>query len=245
MDFLTIKDVTLDLDGKRILDHISIDFWRGHVHAIVGPNGAGKSTLAYTIMGLEDYRDFDGDIIFKDKSIKKLSVDERARRGITLTWQEPARYEGLTVRNFITAAEKEKSPEAVKDALSKVGLAPEEYMDRAVDKSLSGGERKKIELASTIAMDPEVILFDEPDSGIDVASLRKIFDVLRILKEMGTTVIMITHSADVLKHAEHAFLTCCGRLIDKGSVARIGKYFEEECIPCDHKNRPEVKEVAG
>jgi Fe-S cluster assembly ATP-binding protein len=244
MDFLTVKNVSLKLNGNLILDNISIDFWRGHIHAIVGPNGAGKSTLAYTIMGLEEYRDFDGDIIFKNESIKNWSIDERARKGITLTWQEPARYEGLSVRDFILAAADEKTTDAAEDALTKVGLSPAEYLSRAVDTSLSGGERKKIELASTIAMNPEVILFDEPDSGIDVASLRKIFDVLRLLKEMGTTVIMITHSPDVLRHAEHAFLTCCGRLVDKGSVARISTYFEEECIPCDHKNRPDLKEAA-
>lgn len=242
MEFLQVKNLTLNLNGNKILDNMNIDFWQGHIHAIVGPNGAGKSTLAYAMMGLDGYQEIEGDVIFKGESLIGLRIDERARKGMTLTWQEPARYEGLRVRNFIRAAAKEKSDEAIEDVLAKVGLTPKDYMKRAVDKSLSGGERKKIELASTIAMEPEVILFDEPDSGIDVSSLRKIFDVIKTLKEMGTTVILITHSLDVLKQAEHAFLICCGRLIDKGNVNKIARYFEQECIPCDHKNMPDAKD---
>ena len=244
MQFLQVKDLTLNLNGHKILDNLSIDFWQGHIHAIVGPNGAGKSTLAYTMMGLDEYRNIQGDIVFKGESLNDLSIDERARKGMTLTWQEPARYEGLTVREFVGAAAREKSDDNIAMALQKVGLTPKNYMQRAVDKSLSGGERKKIELASTLVMNPAVILFDEPDSGIDVASLRKIFDIVWTLKEMGTTVIMITHSLDVLNQAEHAFLLCCGRLIDKGNVDKIGRYFQEECVPCDHKNQPELKESA-
>lgn len=108
MDILETKNLSLKLNGKNILDRLNIDFWEGHVHAVVGPNGAGKSTLAYTIMGLEGYRNIDGDIFFDGVSIKNLGVAERAKIGITLGWQEPARYEGLTVKQFINASAKEK-----------------------------------------------------------------------------------------------------------------------------------------
>lgn len=242
MEFLRVNDLTLIFNGNRILDHLNIDFWKGRIHAIVGPNGAGKSTLACTIMGLDGYRDIQGDIMFKGESINRLNVDERARRGITLTWQEPARYEGLTVGDFIRASAKAKSDGVIKDALKKVGLKPEDYLRRALDKSLSGGERKKIELASTFVMKPELVLFDEPDSGIDVSSLRKIFDIIQTVKAMGTTVILITHSLDVLKQADHAFLICHGQLIDKGDTEKISLYFEGECMPCNHKNLPDAKE---
>lgn len=87
---LEIRDVVLDLGKKRILDHLSIQFWPGHVHAVVGPNGVGKSTLADTIMGLSGYMEFSGDILFEGQSLKGLSIDQRARKGITLGWQEPA-----------------------------------------------------------------------------------------------------------------------------------------------------------
>ena len=95
MGILEFDKVSLELDGHRILNNLDLDFWEGHVHAVVGPNGAGKSTLAMTIMGLAGYEHHEGDIRFKGKSIKGLTVNQRARLGITLAWQEPARFEGL------------------------------------------------------------------------------------------------------------------------------------------------------
>lgn len=241
MGILEIKDLTLRIDNNIILNGVNLDVWEGHVHALVGPNGAGKSTLAFAIMGLEGYRDIDGDIIFEGEKLNDLSVYERARRGITLAWQEPARYEGLTVKQFIEASPKAEDGSNVREVLDLVGMDPDVYMGRAVDEGLSGGERKKVELASILAMDPDMVMLDEPDSGIDVASLDKIFDAIELLKERGTTVIMITHSATVLQHAEHAFLMCCGRIVDKGTADNIDQYFEDKCIPCDHKNSPEVE----
>ena len=240
---LEIKDVVLDLGGKRILDHLSAEVWAGHVHALVGPNGAGKSTLASTIMGLGGYGGYAGDILFEGRSLKGLGVDERARLGITMAWQEPARFEGLPVRSFIAAGAKQPSEQTLAESLELVGLSPDAYLPRAVDKTLSGGERKRIELASILAIEPRLVLMDEPDSGIDVDALNRIFDAIRRLKQQGATVILITHSMTVLQQAEHAFLMCCGRLIDKGSVSRITGYFSDKCLPCDHQNRPTALET--
>ena len=116
-------------------------------------------------------------------------------------------------------------------------------MRRAVDKTLSGGERKKIELASILVMMPQVVLLDEPDSGIDVESLERIFDAIKILKKRGSTVILITHSLKVLEHAEDAFLLCCGSLMEKGSGRSMCKYFKGKCMPCDHQNIPEATDA--
>lgn len=241
MNILETKNLSLELGGKTILSDLNMEIWEGHVHAIVGINGAGKSTLANTIVGLSGYQDFAGDILFRGKSIKGKSIDERAGMGITLAWQEPARFEGLKVKDFILAAMKEKKLETAKQALSTVGLKPDDYLDRAVDKTLSGGERKKIELASILVMKPSLALLDEPDSGIDIESIERIFQVVKRLKEGGTTVVFITHSQAVLEQAEHAFLFCHGRLVDKGSIKKINKYFENECMPCDLKD-PGIKE---
>ncbi|MBD3233350.1 MAG: AAA family ATPase, partial [candidate division Zixibacteria bacterium] len=131
------------------------------------------------------------------------------------------------------------------DVLNKVGLRPEDYLNRAVDKTLSGGERKKIELASILAMKPVVALLDEPDSGIDVESLQRIFEAVDILKNNGTTVILITHSLAVLNRAEHAFLMCDGAIMDKGRMEKIRKYYDDNCIPCDHQNLPSASEMEG
>jgi Fe-S cluster assembly ATP-binding protein len=238
MGILEVKNLSLTLNGNRILDDLTIDFWKGHVHAVVGPNGAGKSTLAGSIMGLAGYRNVVGDILFEGESIVDLDIDERARLGITLGWQEPARFEGLSIRDFIRASSADKSEEYIRDIIGKVGLSPDEYLKRAVDKTLSGGERKKIELASILATQPKVAILDEPDSGIDIESIERIFDAVKLLKDGGTTVILVTHSLTVLRQSEHAFLMCCGRLLDKGNVEKIVRYFEGHCIPCDHKNRP-------
>lgn len=239
MALLDVRDLSLSIDGTRILDNLSFELWEGYVHAIVGPNGAGKSTLAYAIMGLEGYRDVEGEMLFDGEPLRDLAVDQRARKGITLGWQEPARFEGLPVSTFVRTAARDKTDQAVAETLQRVGLAPARYMGRAVDKTLSGGERKKVELASILAMRPRLVLLDEPDSGIDVESLRRIREAIVLLKQAGSTVLLITHSMEVLSWAEHAFLMCCGRILDKGAVEKISAYFANRCIPCDHKNRPE------
>jgi len=248
MSFLVLKDLSLELGGKKILNGISLELWPGHIHAVVGPNGAGKSTLAYALMGLEGYRQIGGEIIFKDQVINRLEISERAKLGITLSWQEPARYEGLSVEDFLKAGAKDSSEANLEKVLRRVGLEPQEYLSRAVDKTLSGGERKKIELASIIVMEPQLVLLDEVDSGIDLESLQKIFEIIKQLKQAGATVVLITHSLAVMRQAEHAFLLCNGKVVDKGEVEKICRYFEESCLPCDHPNQPPdpypVKEVA-
>lgn len=244
MGILEVRNLNLTLGDKKILNDLSVDFWEGHVHAIVGPNGAGKSTLASTIMGLQGYRDFEGDILLQGESIASLNVDGRARRGISLGWQEPARFEGLSVKTFLKASSKEATDDMVNEAMNNVGLNPEEYLSRKVDKTLSGGERKRIELASLLIMQPKIVLLDEPDSGIDVEALDRIFDAIQLLKQRGSTIILITHSTAVLKQAEHAFLMCHGAIVDKGAVGNIMKYFENKCIPCGHKNIPIVEEIS-
>jgi Fe-S cluster assembly ATP-binding protein len=242
MGILELHNVTLELGGKPILNDLSVDFWEGHVHALIGPNGAGKSTLASAIMGLPGYTHHSGDILLDGESLRGVPVDERARRGITLAWQEPARFEGLRMDRFIAAGARVKSRANVEEMLTRVGLDPERYFGRKVDKTLSGGERKRVELASILAMEPRIVLMDEPDSGIDVEALQRIFDALADFKRMGTTVIMITHSMAVLEHAEHAFLLCNGHILDKGSVDKISGYFANNCIPCHHENMPAPEE---
>ena len=244
MGVLEVKNLRLRFNGKSILNNLNIDFWDGHIHAVVGPNGAGKSSLAAAIMGLSGYRNIEGEIIFEGKRINELTIDQRARAGITLAWQEPARFEGLSIRDFIMAAAKDKSEDSLMAVLNEVGIKPSEYIDRSVDKTLSGGERKKIELASILALRPKVAILDEPDSGIDIESIQRIFATVRLLKEEGTTVIMITHSLAVLDQAEHAFLMCDGKVVDKGGIDKIRRYFEGKCLTCDHKNLP-LREIGG
>ncbi len=243
MAILELKDVSFRANSTGILNGLSLEIWEGYVHAVVGPNGAGKSTLANVIMGLPDYRQHQGDILFEGQSIKHLNVDERARLGITLGWQEPARFEGLKVSQFILASARDKNREEVDRVLELVGLEPVRYRNRAVDKTLSGGERKRIELASILAMKPRLVMLDEPDSGVDIEAIERIFEAIAHLKQGGTTVLLITHSARVLEKADHAFLICSGMLVDKGETARILEYFSGKCLPCPHKNVPDLNSL--
>lgn len=245
MTILSLEHVHLVREGRHILNDLSMDIWQGHVHAIIGPNGAGKSTIANTIMGLTGYRDITGEIRFEGESITHLSVSERARRGITLVFQEPARFEGLPVMSFVLAGAREKTRAVFDKSLIMVGLDPDKYRSRAVDRTLSGGERKRIELASVYAMQPRLVIMDEPDSGVDIDSIPYIFEVIQELKQSGTTVILITHSPEVLRQADHAFLVCAGRLVDKGSMQRMYNYFNGRCVPCSHVGCPdrELEEI--
>lgn len=232
---LSVTDLYFSVKENLILRGVTVDVWSGYIHAIVGPNGAGKSTLVSCIMGLPGYEIQKGKIIFDGEDITDLPVYERARRGLTLAWQEPARFEGIKIKDFVLLGAKNKCHKKAEEVLELVGLEPKKYLYRAVDKTLSGGERKRIELASIIAMEPKLILLDEPDSGIDVEALEKIFELLELIKKRGITVILITHSPVVLEKADHAFLMCCGRILDKGNIERISSYFRSKCIPCDHK----------
>jgi Fe-S cluster assembly ATP-binding protein len=238
MGILETNNVSLQLNGTQILKNMSIDIWEGHIHAIVGPNGAGKSSLASTIMGLPAYRKAEGTILFQGEEIQDLEIDERARKGLTFAWQEPARFEGLSVPHFVLAGSQQKNGSKLRKVLSDVGLNPAAYIKRKVDSTLSGGERKKIELASILAIEPKLLLLDELDSGIDIGTLENIFEIIKGLKEKGITIVLITHSLPVLRQADHAFLMCHGEILDKGKAEKIIPYFENNCIPCPHKNLP-------
>lgn len=236
MAILSIKNLSLEKDGKRILDGISLEIEAGKVCALVGPNGAGKSTLAYALMGLEGYNQVSGEMIFAGKSIKKLSVAARAKRGITLAWQEPARFQGLKVADFLKAAAK-GNLETAAASLVRVGLSPEKYLLRAVDRNLSGGERKRIELASILCLQPKLVILDEPDSGVDVEALKKVFEVIDYLKGRGTSIIVITHNPEVLKRADFAYLICDGKIVDQSEEGSVAEYFRARCRKCPRKHK--------
>lgn len=234
-NILSVKHLTLHQGKKKLLDDLNLDFAAGEIYALVGPNGAGKSTIAYTLMGLEGYRSFEGEILFEGKNITELSVAERGQMGMTLAWQEPARFQGLKVMDYLQAAMGKSSKFSPEQALVAVGLAPEKYLPRAVDKTLSGGERKRIELAAILCMSPKVALLDEPDSGVDVEAIRQVIKVIEELKTTGGTVVIITHSAQILRKAEHAYLICSGKVLDEAHGEDVNQYFKQRCMTCPNK----------
>lgn len=169
-----------------------------------------------------------GEIRFQDQLINTLPLHERARLGITMTWQEPARFEGLRVSDYLSLGKEVDSDPA--ECLRRVGLQPDLYLDRAVDKTLSGGERKRIELASVLALQPRLALLDEPASGIDMSSIQEIVDVILALKASGAAVLLITHRQEVAREADCASYLCGGRIVSTGEPDAVAEKFRTR--PC-------------
>jgi Fe-S cluster assembly ATP-binding protein len=231
MPLLDIKGLTYTAGDKKILDDFSFSIEASEVHALIGTNGTGKSTLAYLIMGCEGYRPTAGDIIFEGKVINDLKIHERARLGITMAWQEPVRFEGITVKDYLAIKNKDIDPSFY---LEMVGLHPELYLHRMVDKSLSGGERKRIELASILALNPKLAILDEPDSGIDMLSTQDIINVINAFKENGSSVLLITHREEIALIADRASQICGGKVVFSGSPHEAAEYYKlRKCLVCD------------
>lgn len=163
---LTLSGLYLELGGRSILQGLDLRIRPGEIHGLLGANGSGKTSLAYAIMGCEGYRPTAGSIRLAGRPIDDLPMFERARLGITLAWQEPARFEGLTLRDYLNVGARGAD---WRDCLRQVGLDPLECAERAVDRTLSGGERKRVELAAVLAMQPRLAILDEPTAGIDLA----------------------------------------------------------------------------
>jgi len=237
---LQLINIQLVLSGKAILHDLNLEVRDGEIHSILGTNGTGKSTLAATIMGLSGYQPTSGGIIFNGEDITYLPISERARRGITLAWQEPARFEGLTVAEYLKIGQRFAGSEFMspKECLLKVGLSPERYSTRAVDTTLSGGERKRVELASVLAMKPKLVILDEPDSGIDALSIDNIVDVIKTFSRNGTSVVLITHHEEVAEIADRASSLCGGTILKTGDPLVVARFFRNHCQECLHVNEP-------
>lgn len=236
MNILEVDGLKLILNGKSIIDGLNLQLRQGEIHGVLGVNGTGKTTLAYLIMGV-NYTPDAGRIIFEGRDITRYTIWHRAKLGITLAWQEPARFEGLSIREYLKISGNLGLAE-VESCLTRVGLDPEQYVHRAVDISLSGGERKRVELASVLAMKPKVAILDEPDSGIDIVSLPHIMNGIVEMAKQGTSVLLITHSEMAVEVANRVSVMCAGTIINSGAPEEMCQWFKRNCQVCDHINVP-------
>jgi len=239
---LRVEDVHLTREGVEILHGVNLSVDEAEIHCLLGRNGSGKSTMAYMLMGSGTYRPSQGRVWFDGHDITAASMTERARMGMTLAWQEPARFEGLSVLDYLRLGMQEPSDERVDEALRSVALDPAEYRARNVDDSLSGGERKRIELAAVYAMRPRLAILDEPDSGVDVLSLSDVRHLFTLMREQGSALLLITHQDEMVEVADRASLICSGEIVMTGEPQHVQAHYCDRCEICEAAH--DVEEVA-
>lgn len=228
---LELRHISLRLDSRQVLSDAELVLLPGEIHALLGANGSGKTSLAYLVMGCGGYRPENGELLFGGLSIADLSIHERARLGISLAWQEPARFEGLTVAEYLSLGHPGRGAD---ECLDRVGLSPNEYRSRMVDKALSGGERKRVELAALLALGPKLAILDEPTAGVDMLSLGEIIRVIESFRETGSTVLLITHQEELAAHADRASQLCGGRIVFSGPPAEVVAHYKARvCQRCN------------
>ena len=207
-------------DGVRkdIIKNLSATVEDGRFVVITGPNGSGKSTLARLIMGIE--RPTEGRIFFNGEDITPLDITERARKGLSFAFQQPVRFKGIRVKDLLRlAAGKNLSVAAACDYLSEVGLCARDYIDREINSSLSGGELKRIEIATLLARHTRLSVFDEPEAGIDLWSFQ---NLIRIFEKMrreiqDSSIIIISHQERILNIADEILVLSGGTITDRGT----------------------------
>lgn len=206
-----------DADGtQEIIDDVSMRVEDGKFTVITGPNGGGKSTLARLIMGIE--QPTAGKILFNGTDITGMSITERAKLGIGYAFQQPPRFKGLTVRRLLSLAHGSELPEDECCAyLTNVGLCSRDYLNREVDASLSGGEVKRIEIASLMARDLKLAIYDEPEAGIDLWSFTMLVDSFKsISRNRHESVMIISHQERIMRLADEIIVIDSGRIREQG-----------------------------
>lgn len=227
---LNIKDLSVEVEGKIILDKFNLDIDDGSIHVIMGPNGVGKSTLSRTIMGDNNYHVIGGDIKFDGDSIIRLRTDERARKGIFLAMQSPMEIDGVSNQDFLRTAISQNKEERVglyqfikecETAVSELSMN-KDLIHRSLNVGFSGGEKKKNEVLQIKLLKPSLIILDELDSGLDVDSLRIVCENILDYKKKypNTAILIITHYSMILDYLRPDYV----HILANGHIVKTGDY---------------------
>lgn len=219
---LRVENLHVEVGGKPLLRNIDLEIGEGEVHVLFGPNGSGKSSLVMALIGHPGYRVIDGRIFFKGIDITEKPVDERVRMGMGVVFQNPPRLHGVKLRELINRIAAERAREdGVLRLLDRLNIA-EELLERYVNVGFSGGEVKRCEIAQVLAMNPDLLILDEPDSGIDVENLELIGrELARELENKAA--LVITHHGHLLKYIKpsKAHVMLQGRIVCEGDPDQI------------------------
>jgi Fe-S cluster assembly ATP-binding protein len=228
MHSLEIKDLHVSIGDKEIVKGLSLTIKTGEVHAIMGPNGTGKSTLSKAIAGHPDYAITSGDVLIDGKTILEMEPDERARAGVFLAFQYPSEIPGVTIANFLRAAQQARLAEGedldssayYKKLYSKMDMLKidRKFTSRAVNEGFSGGEKKRCEILQMAMLEPVFSLMDETDSGLDIDALRIVADGVNALRGEKLGIILITHYQRLLNYIvpDYVHVMWDGRIVKSG-----------------------------
>jgi Fe-S cluster assembly ATP-binding protein len=241
--YFTIQDDDVDNGAQRnIIDGIDFTFEKGKFYVITGPNGSGKTTLAKLIMGINPISK--GSIFFEGKDISNLSITDRAKLGIAYSFQQPARFKGITFRNLLSIASGVTDEKKILEMVTRVGICPMSFLDKEVDARLSGGEIKKIELATTISSNPKLAIYDEPDTGIDLWTIGPMVSLLKKELTTKTTTIVVSHNRAFLDVADVIIILKKGRIVYTGGLQNALPLLTDLSI-CTYHDRCEGEQDAG
>ncbi|ADT84394.1 Fe-S cluster assembly ATPase SufC [Thermococcus barophilus] len=245
---LKVEDLHVKVMDKEILRGITLSIGEGELHVVMGPNGSGKSTLALTIAGHPRYKVSSGRIIFAGRDITKMKPEERARNGIFLSFQHPVEVEGVKVLQFLQRVLKNlrgvdevEAYEIIFNAVEELGF-DSSILSRELNVGFSGGERKKLEMLQAYLVRPKLLILDEPDSGVDVDSLKVIAGVIAKLHSEGTAILLITHYGRILEYLnpQRVHVLKEGKLVASGGVELV-KLIEEKGFAAVEENGTAVK----
>ena len=241
MDILDVKDLTVKVEGKTILKGVNFNLKSGQSHILFGPNGSGKTTLISALVGLPSYEIPSGRIVFDGIDITRMSVDERARLGIVVSFQNPPEIMGVKLADVLKlcAGKKPEEPFSKEEERLIETFRLTEFLNRDLNVGFSGGERKRSEILQLILLKPRLLLLDEPDSGVDVESLKLIAtEIQNYVEDKGASALIITHKGDILDYIKAKY----GCILLKGQFhcytkplhiyEEIKKVGYEECVAC-------------
>lgn len=237
MALLTIENLSAAIEEKELLHGVSAEIGSGETHVLMGPNGAGKSTLGYTIMGSPEYRVTGGRILFDGADITQESPDQRAKRGIFLSFQNPVEIPGITLSDFLRSALEQVTGQRMKlwdfkkqlKAAMDVLQMDAAYADRDLNVGFSGGEKKKAEILQLLMLKPRLAILDETDSGLDVDAVRTVSAGIAAYRaDCGGSLLIITHNTKILDalQIDRAHIIADGRIVREGGAELVAEINE-------------------